>query len=118
MLGAEQAGYNANLGAYNAQQAAGGNMMGGLFGIGGAILGAPAGSLGAGIGAAMMSDRRLKRHIKRIGTADNGLNVYSYQYAWGGPTQIGYMADEVERVSPDAVITTSSGYKAVDYGRV
>lgn len=43
LLGAAGQKYNAELGAYNAQQAAGGALMGGLFGLGSAALGNPAG---------------------------------------------------------------------------
>lgn len=114
LLGAAQAGYQADLGRYNAQQAAGGSLMSGLFGIGGSLLGA-AGQAG-GFGA-LFSDRRLKRDIKRIGRADNGLNIYSYQYVWGGPYHIGYMADEVEAIAPHAVHDVG-GYQAVDYGAI
>lgn len=39
LLGAANAGYNAQLGAYNAQQAGSSNMLGGLLGIGGSLLG-------------------------------------------------------------------------------
>lgn len=49
ILGATQAGYQADLGSYNAQQAAGGNLMGGLFGLGGALLGAPSSSILGGL---------------------------------------------------------------------
>lgn len=41
MLGAAQAQYNANLGAYNAEAAQSGQLMSGLFGLGGAALGSP-----------------------------------------------------------------------------
>jgi len=41
ILGATQMGYDAALGAYNAQQAGTANLMGGLFGLGSAALGAP-----------------------------------------------------------------------------
>lgn len=82
-----------------------GGMMGGLFGL--------AGSLG---GAAMSkwSDRRVKTDIKRVGTLDNGLPVYAYNYVWGGPTEIGVMAQDVERFRPHAV-SEFNGIKAVDY---
>jgi hypothetical protein len=83
-------------------------MMQGLFGLGAAGLMAPAGTF---------SDRRLKTNIKQIGTAANGLNVYSYNYIWGGPTQLGYMADEVEKIAPDAV-GERDGYKTVNYGMI
>jgi hypothetical protein len=60
-----------------------------------------------------MSDRRLKTDIKHIGTAANGLKVYSYKLF--GRSEIGLMADEVEKVRPWAVITGSDGYKRVNY---
>lgn len=103
LLGAAQAQYGAQLGGYNAQQAGQNNLMSGLFNLGSAY---------------MMSDRRLKTDIKLVGKLDNGLNVYQYRYKSGGPTQIGLMADEVEKVSPDAVATHESGYKMVDYSKV
>jgi len=103
-----QAGYNAALGAANAQNAANSQLTQGLFSLGGAALMAPTGTF---------SDRRLKTNIKQVGTADNGLNVYSYNYVWGGPTQLGYMADEVEKLIPEAV-GESHGYKTVNYGMI
>lgn len=75
------------------------------------------GSLGTGLanqGFKLFSDRRLKRNITRISTTHNGLGLYHYQYVWGGPFQIGVMADEVEKIKPDAVETVG-GYKVVDY---
>jgi hypothetical protein len=44
ILGATQAGYNAQLGAVNAKNAASGNFMGGLMGLGGAAMMSPAGT--------------------------------------------------------------------------
>jgi hypothetical protein len=78
---------------------------------------ANASMIGSGIGAigSMFSDRRLKENIKKIGTADNGLAIYSYNLKGGATTQIGFMADEVEKVIPEAVITHPSGYQMVDY---
>lgn len=78
-------------------------MLGGLFGIGSSIA-----------GALPWSDRRLKQDIKRIGATDSGTPLYSYRYIWGGPVQIGVMADEV----PEAAVMTDSGYMQVDYGAV
>lgn len=93
--------------------------------LGGAAAGAELGSvvpgIGTGIGAVAggllgyFSDRRLKRDIKRVGTLDNGLGVYSYRYVWGGPTTIGVMADEVRKVKPHAVFRVGD-YDAVNYG--
>lgn len=73
------------------------------------------GLAGSAIGA--LSDRRLKENIKKIGTADNGLPIYSYNLKGSPRTQIGFMADEVEKVNPEAVITHPSGFKLVDYGK-
>ncbi|MBO9580331.1 MAG: tail fiber domain-containing protein [Sphingobium sp.] len=88
--------------------------LGGLFGL--------AGSLGGAIGQAggigsFFSDARLKTGIRRIGYLDNGLPVYAYRYIWGGPVQIGVMAQEAEQISPEAV-GEAMGFKTVDYGRV
>lgn len=124
LMGAANAGYQAQLGAANAQNASSGNMMSGLMGIGGGILGgiyggpmgaAAGSSIGSGVGRSF-SDRRLKTNIKHIGKTAGGLNVYSYDYVWGEPS-IGVMADEVDHI-PGAVMTHSSGYKMVDYSKV
>lgn len=106
--GAAQNTYQSQLGASNAQSAGNSNMMSGLFGLG------QMGLMGYGIG--MFSDRRLKKNIKRIATADNGLGVYSFDYIFGG-SMVGYMADEVEKVSPSAVRDVG-GLKIVNYAEV
>ena len=73
--------------------------------------------VGLGAGASKWSDRRLKTKIVLLGIRADGLGVYSYEYAWGGPRQVGVMADEVRDVYPHAV-TTIDGYAAVDYSRL
>jgi len=110
LLGATQMGYNAQLGASNAQNAANNQMTQGLFSLGGAAL--------------MASDVRMKENIEIIGVADNGLTVYKYEYKpefkdhelAGRGVHYGYMAQEVEQVYPYAVRTLDDGYKVVDYG--
>ena len=67
--------------------------------------------------AAALSDRRAKTDIRRIGTSDAGLPIYAYRFKTGGPVQVGMMADEVEKVFPDAVVTIG-GLQHVDYSRV
>lgn len=89
---------------YQAKMAQSNALMGGLFGL-----------AGAGTQAAMMSDARVKTDISRVGTLDNGLPVYAYRYIWGGPMQIGVMAQDVEQFRPEAV-TEIEGVKAVNYG--
>lgn len=126
LMGSANASYNAALNQYNADQAQQGGMMGGIGSLVGGGLGFLAGGglpgiglgaqMGAGIGG-LFSDERLKTDIKKIGVADNGLSIYSYRYVFGGPTQIGYMAQEVEKVFPKAV-SELDGYKVVDYAKV
>jgi hypothetical protein len=60
------------------------------------------------------SDRRLKRNIKKIGTTVLNLPLYVFDYVWGGRF-IGVMADEVEKVLPEAV-SELYGFKVVNYG--
>jgi len=93
------------------------SQMGGLFGMGGALLGAAgnAGGFGALFG---MSDARLKTDIRRIGQTDAGVPLYLYRYITGGPPQIGVMAQELKETQPDAVLAHESGFLMVDYGRV
>lgn len=56
------------------------------------------------LAAALLSDRRAKTDIRKVGTLDNGLSVYVYRYKHGGPPQIGLMAQEVAEVNPSAVV--------------
>jgi len=63
------------------------------------------------------SDVRLKTNIVKVGTRDDGLNVYEFNYVWGGPRRVGLMAQEVQNVYPDAVAEVD-GYLTVDYGKV
>ena len=64
------------------------------------------------------SDRRLKHDVQRIGHTDEGQPIYRFKYNGSDQTQIGLMADQVEKHRPDAVGTDpQSGYKYVDYDR-
>ena len=65
----------------------------------------------------LFSDRRLKKNIKQISTRPDGLNVYEFDYIWGGGRQIGLMAQEVQTIYPGAV-SESDGYLMVDYSKV
>ena len=111
VLGASQMGYNAQMGGFNAANAAQSNFNSGLMGLGG--------TLGA---AAIMSDIRTKENIVPLGWSFKGLPVYEYEYKpeWkseaGHGKFIGVMAHEVEEVMPEAVITRLDGYKMVNYG--
>jgi hypothetical protein len=99
-LQAMQAQDAANVQRYGiaANQAA--SNMSGLYGLAGAAI--------------MSSDRRLKSNIERVGTHPLGIGIYEYDIR--GKRQRGVMADEVEKVLPEAVITGADGYKMVNYG--
>jgi hypothetical protein len=98
---------------YNAQVANSNNFMNGLFGIAGAVASNPA------VGAAIFSDRRLKRNLKRIGTTPRDhLPVYEFSYKGSRRRHVGVIAQHVLNVRPEAVAQTPSGYLAVDYGMI
>lgn len=62
------------------------------------------------------SDRRLKTDIEEVGETKNGLPLYSYRMKGDSKTQIGLMADDVEKVAPEAVKKDrKTGYKKVNY---
>lgn len=66
----------------------------------------------------LFSDARLKTDIERIGTGFDGANIYRFRYR-GDPdnvTRIGFMAQEVEQLHPEAVsVDPASGFKMVNY---
>ena len=92
------AGYNANMG-----------LLGSLAGAAGTAVSGP-----LGVAGLFTSDRRLKSNIERVGTHSLGIGIYEYDI--NGERQRGVMADEVETVLPEAVVTRSDGYKMVNYG--
>jgi hypothetical protein len=104
MLGAATAQGQYNMNTYNQQAAANNSMMGGLMQMGGML----------GSAAIKASDRRLKKNIKRIGTHALGIGLYTWDYLWGQPFS-GVMADEVEKVMPEAIVCHPSGFKMVNY---
>lgn len=82
-------------------------LMSGIFGLGSTVM-------KAGIGK---SDRRLKSGIVALGVRlPNGLPLYAYRIE--GREEVGVMADEVAVTVPEAVVTMTDGYAAVDYARV
>ena len=71
------------------------------------------------------SDRRLKVDIKKIGTHSTGLNVYEWE--WNAKAFVlgldkhprkGFIAQEVQKVFPDAVVEGSHGYLMIDYSKI
>jgi len=56
-----------------------------------------------------------KRHQPDTCHGDDGTPVYRFRYRRSPMTQIGLMADDVERTKPEAV-ATRAWFKMVDYG--
>jgi len=86
------------------------------------LLTAGATAAAAYFGAPGGSDARLKTNIKKIGQLANGLNVYSWDWkpmisklSGNFSMTKGVMAQEAQRVAPEAVHTADNGYLAVDY---
>ena len=107
--GLVQDNYNQQLGMYNTQYGGANTIAGGLFGLGAA---------GLKYGLPLLSDRRTKKDIKKVGTVE-GQNVYRFHYKGenkSAPLHLGLMAQEVEKKNPDAVIEVG-GRKMVDYGK-
>jgi hypothetical protein len=70
--------------------------------------------LGLGAGALALSDRRAKQNIHKIGQTNDGQALYRYQYKGSSEWHIGPIAQEVERVHPEAVHAGLGGLKYVD----
>jgi len=64
------------------------------------------------------SDQNLKRDIVPVGHLANGLGLYRFSYNDSDKVYVGVIAQEVERVMPDAVRRAPSGYLQVNYARV
>jgi hypothetical protein len=109
---ATQNAYQGALNNYNQQVAAQNANTSGLFSLGSAGISA----YGAMNAAPLFSDRRLKSNIHRIGTHKLGIGIYEYDIM--GRHEIGVMAQEVEKVMPDAISRHHTGYMMVDYGRI
>ena len=66
--------------------------------------------------SSFFSDERLKENIETIGETFDGQPIYKYNYKGEQGTQIGLMAQDVEKHHPEAV-GEARGFKTVDYDR-
>lgn len=71
----------------------------------------------ANILGSLFSDARLKDDITPVGRLNDGQTVYAYRLKGSPRTELGLLAQEVERRHPEAVATDRSGFKRVHYGR-
>jgi hypothetical protein len=82
-----------------------------------------ASKMGAALAA---SDIRLKENIKQVGVLPSGLNIYEFEYKdeykdrpnTGHGKFMGVMAQEVEKVIPEAVSFDADGFRQVDYSLI
>lgn len=103
-LNAANMQYQANLDAANMANANSNSMMNGLFNLGGSL----------GSAAMMFSDSRLKKIVKRVGEK-NGMGWYLFKYLGSNALYEGAIAQEVQKVKPEAVKQHANGFLMVDY---
>lgn len=104
-MDAASQGYNAALGASNAENAQKAQTTSALASIAAAFA---------------FSDERLKADIRTEGTLPSGIRLVSYRFKNGPPERfVGVLAQEVRRVRPKAVKRDpASGFLMVDYSKV
>lgn len=97
-------------------------IVGNFTATGEAIIG---GNLTATGNVTAYSDTRLKTNLQTLARSIDGLTGYTFD--WNGKldrgdrsydSDIGLLADEVEKVVPEAVFIGENGYKTVDYTRI
>lgn len=84
-----------------------GGILGGLFGLGGKLIG--------------LSDDDAKKDKTRHGDIGEGMGLWTFRYKdepKSTPKHLGLMASEVEDAVPEAVSRRPDGYRQVDYGKV
>lgn len=69
---------------------------------------------GSNVAKAWASDRRIKDDIEQVGELFDGTPVYTFRYKGEERTNIGLMAQDVEKFAPEAVEEVQ-GIKLVDY---
>lgn len=73
----------------------------------------------SGIGSAIGSDASIKEDISPTGEAtQDGIPIYNYRYIGDKQRYRGVMAQDVQRIKPEAVVQDDSGYLAVDYSKL
>ena len=116
----------ANLSGKVGQQSALGSLYSSMFSGAGGLLGgltSAGGSLLSDI-IAKYSDIRLKDNITKVGSLDNGISLYTWEWndegkrlAGDDPTY-GVLAQEVQEVIPEAVTRGNEGYLMVNYAKL
>jgi len=78
------------------------------------------GSIAAPIIGGMIaaSDRDLKENIQKIGESISGINIYKFNYIGKAQKYIGAMADEVQKIKPEAVVKMDNGFLGIIYDQI
>lgn len=112
---------NNRQGQQNIQTGAGGGQLMGNI-IGGLASNVDWGSVGNWLGG--LSEPSAKENIELITVLPNSLGVYAFDYKpefkeeFGHGRKIGVMADEVQRIMPEAIIMHQKGYRMVNYSMI
>jgi len=61
---------------------------------------------------------RLKHHIVLLGRLNNGLGYYRFAYHGSDKAYVGVLAQEVQTVSPSAIVRGRDGYLWVLYSKL
>ncbi|MBR1279902.1 DUF3300 domain-containing protein [Bradyrhizobium sp. AUGA SZCCT0283] len=93
--------------------AGGGGFRGG--GGGGGFRGGGGGGFRGGGGGGRRSDIELKHDVVLLGHLANGLGYYRFSYLGGSKPYVGVIAQEVQRLVPEAVTRGPDGYLRVHY---
>ena len=65
----------------------------------------------------ILSDKKTKENIKKVGDWGNGIGMFSYNYKGDGVNRVGVIAQDVEKTLPEAVVDVG-GLKAVNYDKL
>ena len=74
------------------------------------------GNIAGGFAAA--SDKTLKENIVKVGQSPSGFNVYEWNYLWSPERFRGVIAQEVQKINPQAVLSNIFGHLMVDYSKL
>lgn len=113
IMGALNQQYQGQLGQYNANVSSNNATTGAIAGL----LGSTASQWGPWL-AGLFSDRRFKDVISRDGETPAGVPVYLWRYKGGKALFRGVMAQDLQILQPEAVISNPDGTLSVDYSKV
>ena len=69
----------------------------------------------AALGWKPFSDPRLKEHVVKVGESDRGFGIYEFSFKGDDTRWRGVMADEIEKLIPEAIQVDMDGYRHVNY---